>query len=172
MQPVLATSTYVYALQNSANEYHPVPCMVRYPVDAQGFGPAEDFCNLGNHWGKYPEMKIYAGTLVLQNQYHAYGIADQPDAFGSMLIVADYDPKINLSASPFLVSFSPGSGSYRIALTRLGSGEAYGVYPKYSTVGYPTSVVFVDDQAMLFYISLAQNVIIIPKWKNAIQPYF
>ncbi|HTR39905.1 MAG TPA: hypothetical protein VMH80_28730 [Bryobacteraceae bacterium] len=65
MEPVVATSSYVYAVQNHL--LHPgSPCILRYAIDSLGFSPPEEFCNPPLQWGKYAEMKTYDGTMVLE----------------------------------------------------------------------------------------------------------
>ena len=176
MDPVLTTSSYVYALRR-ADVNLQVPCIVRYPIDDSGFGPAEDICNLGAHWGDYPEMKVYGGNLVLESAMSAYGVLQQPDPFGSMRISSEYfDATQNLAASVALLTFnfSSRAATYQLIITEKDTGEPIGHYPPRGAVfGYPSSVVFLDDGTMLY---LAQSVagnkaVIVPQWQTAIEKY-
>jgi len=155
-----------------------VPCIIRYPIDGLGFGPAEDSCNIGNNWGKYPEMKLYAGTHVLQSSStNASGIRVQPHPFGSMRLTASYDSARNLSSQAVYAAFDFNShgATYRLAFSHLDTGEPAGHYPPQGFLeSYPTAVAFVDDQTMVYQEqgpSGTNAAVIVRPWQTAIEWY-
>ena len=177
MDPVLASSTYVYALQ-VPDPYNKVPCVVRFSVDGFGFGPAEDFCNIGANWGAYPEMKVYAGTLVLEDSSGAYGINQQPDVGGNMRIAAYYDASLDLVSTLYSLIFqfmNTSSSAYRIAFSQMSTGQPIGHFPPEGWIDmageYPSSIMFADNETMLYFNRFSAQTAIVPNWQTAIQRY-
>jgi hypothetical protein len=175
MDPVLATSSYVYALQQP-NVYHEVPCLARYPVDGLGFGPPEDFCNPGADWGKYPEMKVYAGTLVLENSAGAFGIQQEPDVFDDMRLAGSYDTLHNLIATANIATFNfnTRAATYQINLARLDTAQPLGHYPRTTVLNaYPSQFTFLDDGTMVYFespsLTSGGDVAVVPQWASASQ---
>jgi hypothetical protein len=170
--PVLASSSYVYALPR-ADTYGPGGCLVRFPVDEWGFGPAENFCDLGANWGKYPEMKIYAGTFVLENGSGAYGFRSRPGALGSFRLPTSYDAARNISVDAVQLAVDSHSAEpgYRLLLSQLDTGEPLGHYPARTLIGaFPSSALFLDNDTLL-YIQEGYSVTVVPKWQTAIERY-
>jgi hypothetical protein len=67
IQPLFATPTHVYAMPNPGLFVgQPPPCLVRYPYDRLGFDRPEDICDIAAAWGRWDEMKTYAGSRYLQ----------------------------------------------------------------------------------------------------------
>jgi len=130
MNPIFATSEFVYAVERSdVSRYYP-PCIVRYPVDSLGFGPAEDLCSLGREWGKYPEMKTWLGTLVLEAGGRSQGLRVGPSDYGEFLVLASFDAARNIGATNSLVWSSSTTQKFALQLWRLDSGEPIGHYPR------------------------------------------
>ncbi|MEO8659175.1 MAG: hypothetical protein ABI693_11935 [Bryobacteraceae bacterium] len=175
--PILATTDYVYAVQRPY-EFIPVPCVIRYPVDAFGFGQPEDFCNPGIVWGKYPEMKVYGGSLVLQDDQHLVAILSQL-ANGTLRWAADFDPSLNVASRPYLLGFDPNSrtATYYLMFSRMDTGEPTGHYPKTVPLsGLPQGMVILDDQTMVFYEQYIAGynggtAVIVPQWQTAVEWY-
>jgi hypothetical protein len=170
MDPVLVHSTYVYALQR-ADVYHLVPCVVRYPLDAFGFGPPEEFCSIGTDWAQYPEMKTYAGILVLQNDAEAWAISQTPNSFGNMRLPYSCNPSQNL----FAISNSLGTYASNILFTRMDTGDSVGVFPAQAALnGLAASTLLLDDGTLVFFeqvIPRGSRVAIVPQWQTLAQLY-
>jgi hypothetical protein len=135
MEPVLATSNYVYAVAVAKPSLNSsaVPslyCLVRYAIDELGFSPPEEFCNLALEWGKYAEMKTYDGMMVLEafNTARALSVAPGGVALKDSLSI---DPSQNLTAaapSEILPINGQPMGT-EIVLARLDTGEPIGHAP-------------------------------------------
>jgi hypothetical protein len=176
MDPVLVGDSYVYAVQRNPAV---APCLVRYPFDELGFGTPDDVCDFGSNWGKYQEMKRYAGALVLESPAGAFGLRDRPESF-DMRLPSSFDPSNDLAAMPWVMSFdsSTRTATYRIVLSSLSTGEPIGHYPPASVISsLQTPVVFLDDGTMVYLSqdplrsSATGFVVIVPQWASAIERY-
>jgi hypothetical protein len=173
--PVLVTATYVYSVR-SADVYHPVPCVSRHPIDALGFGPPEDICNIGNNWDKYPEMKIYGGALLLESRNVSVGLLMVPDNVGNMLSPYTYDNSRNLGIVTAALSFdfNTRATTYRLAFVAMDTGAPVGHYPARTPLAYATAVVIIDDDTMVYLERPAgspNQVTIVPNWQTAMERY-
>ena len=179
MDPVLVTGSYVYALQR-ADPYGPqVPCLVRYPVDGWGFGQPEDFCYPGIEWGKYPEMKAYSGTLVLQNDWEAFGILSGLD-YNSLRVIANFDPARDVvSRTGMNINASFNAAGYRIDFSRMSTGEKLGHFPRINQAIYPTQMTFLDDDTLVYLekrlangaVSGPASAVVVSNWRSAMEAY-
>lgn len=167
--PVLASSSYVYAITKAGTSSVTqnivmAPCVARYPIDSLGFGPPENFCNLGFEWGKYPEMQTYAGILVLADASGAIPIATKPNNLGSLRLPQSVDIAKNIVANPY--------DEARIILSDLGTGVLTGAYPPQGGVA-ATTVLFLNDETMVFQEVTLGGLLasVVAHWPSAIQPY-
>jgi hypothetical protein len=186
--PVLVTATYVYSVR-SADVYHPVPCVSRHPIDALGFGPPEDICNIGNNWGKYPEMKNHGGALFLESPNVSVGLLMVPDIAGNILSPYTYDNSRNLGLVTATVSFdfNTRAATYRLAFAAMDTGAPVGHYPARTTLKgpdfntppklapvYVTAAVIIDDDTMVYLErpgGTRNQVTIVPNWQTAMERY-
>jgi hypothetical protein len=171
MDPILASDSYVYAAARP-DVYNPVGCLVRYPIDDLGFASPENLCNLPEDWGKYPEMKLYGGNLVLENGSGADWVLPRPDSSGNMRVFSSIDPSRDIVAFLDIASFNSqtASAQYRITFRKLSTNEPIGHYPRVGTLSpLPVTVVFLSDNTMLY--GQIGGVAIIPNWRTAIELY-
>ena len=119
MNLLAATSSFVYATPR-ADATKLIPCLVRFPIDASGLGAPDELCQLGQQWGKYPEMKTFADALVLHVGDNLFGFRTQPDRFGSLQIPASYDIARGLTIT---------NSSLGFLFSDLRSGESIGHVP-------------------------------------------
>jgi hypothetical protein len=186
--PVLVTSTYVYSVR-SADGFHPVPCVSRHPIDAFGLGTPEDICDIGNNWGKYPEMKNHGGVLFLESRNASVGLLLIPDIGGNMLSPYTYDSSRNLGIVTALLSFdfNTRASTYRLAFIAMDTGAPVGHYPARTILKgpdfntpsklapvYVTSVVILDDDTMVYLErpgGTRNQVTIVPNWQTAMERY-
>lgn len=186
--PVLATAEYVYSVR-APDIYLPVPCVSRHPIDAYGFGPPEDICNIGNNWGKYPEMKRTERALFLESQSECVELLINPDGFGNVLSPVTYDNSRNLGIVTNTLSFdfNTRAATYRLVFSSLDKGSAIGHYPARTPLRgpdfntppnfvpvYANNVVIVDDETMVYLErsgGIRNQVTIVPSWQKDLERY-
>lgn len=164
MEPVLVTRNAVYAI-GSGDTGTSRPCLVRYPVDALGFGAAEDICNPGGDWGKYAEMRRYGDRLILQGRHSAIRILP-----GSVNTSLDQSPSLIVPSQNLEIRSEiivPYDG-YGLRLYRLDSGEPAGIYPPGSPLRRSQPLALIDGEILVFleYVANIATVLVETNFTN------
>lgn len=148
MRPILATANFIYAVDPSVPAVN--PCLIRYPVDAFGLQPPEEFCEPAVQWGRYPEMKRFPGALVLEAGETAVSLRWAPHIFNGMVTPHLYDTARDLAILQATGTIpDPMDSIRRLAFARLGTGEVIGFFPAQRTLTGVVSAFFLDDNTMV-----------------------
>jgi len=174
VQTVFVGRDFVYAeTRSDVINLKVSPCLVRYPLDALGFAPPEEICNLAAEWGKRAEMKIAGKTLLLVEGADAIGINVTRSQERTLRSFArTYDLAQNLAASATVATLTLNNSveSYRIGFSRADRGESIGHFPAQSGLSrQPTNIQFLDDGTMVYFDGEA--VVVAPDWRSSTQFY-
>lgn len=146
-QPILADTHSVWARDLPRSSLDPVsPCVIRYPVDALGFAPPEEFCDRARDWHKYPEMRRYLDLDALE---HGRQLHNVDDAFG----ISTLNAAMRLELRTFLAGFNPSSQTaiYQIIFHDLETGRRIGHFPSFGAIdGFPAFISLVGEEALVF----------------------
>jgi hypothetical protein len=159
ISPVLAGRDYLYAT-------HPYDslsgCLVRYPLDAWGFGPPDEFCNFAARWGAYPEMKVFGSELVLQNDESAIGIS-----LDGTVSTARFFPGQNLSVTVEAAYHDrDNNATWILRFRNMDTGERVGHYPRNDYLLNKPSKILLLDEDLLVFMETSHAIKIVPDWKS------
>ena len=158
-QPLFATPTHVYAMPNlNLAVGRPPPCLVRYPYDRLGFDQPEDICDIAGAWGRWDEMKIYAGSRYLQYGNEFWQIA-APTSANRWVI-----------ARKVWCDTVEGMCAHNLNLVDLATGSGVAFYPPDSPlVGSVRTTAFVRGALVYHDYNLSRGyskAIILPDWRQ------